>query len=52
MRLVKRNLKLIKKQIDIPSANINKMVISNRFKNSNKSVKYFIGCVDNDIITH
>ena len=41
-----------KKQIDIPSANINKMVISNRFKNSNKSVKYFIGCVDNDIITH
>ena len=27
-----------KKQIGIPSANINKMVISDRFKNSNKSV--------------
>ena len=31
-----------KKQIGIPSANINKMVISDRFKNSNKSVKYVI----------
>ena len=48
----KKEFETYKKQIGITSAYINKMVISDRLKNSNKSVKYFIGCVEDDMITH
>ena len=48
----KEEFETYKQEIGITSAYINKIVISDRFKNSSESAKYFIGCVDDDIITH
>ena len=48
----KEEFETYKQEIGITSAYINKMVISDRFKNSSKSAKYFICCVDDDIITN
>ena len=46
----KKEFHACKQSIGIHSVDINRIVISDRFKHSDKSVKYFIGYVEDNVI--
>ena len=46
----KKEFQVSKKWIALNLVNIDKIVISDKFKHNDKSSKYFIGCTDDSIL--
>ena len=50
IRVNKKEFHKSKQQIDLMSVNVDQIVVSDKFKHNNKSLKYFIGYQKDEIV--
>ena len=50
IEIIKKKFNASKQTINLNLININRMIMSAKDKPGDKSIKYFIGCIDDDVV--
>lgn len=50
IEIIKKKFNASKQTINLNSINVNRMIMSAKVKPGGKSIKYFIGCIDGDVV--